>query len=90
MKTAVGFTIGKDVVCRKVNNEGILVDLSSGTYFGLNDVAMSIWEQFENGRALDEIASELSQEYDVEMSKASSDVQELFQKLQQANLISPE
>jgi hypothetical protein len=34
----------KDVLSRTVDGEGIMIDLASATYFGLNGIGNRIWE----------------------------------------------
>jgi hypothetical protein len=62
-------TIHPDVVFRQLEDESVLLNLKSGTYFGLDSVGTRIWQLLiEHGRlerVLDELASEYSAERDV-------------------------
>ena len=59
-------TISPDVMFRHLNDEAVLLDLKSGTYFGLNDVGARTWQLIlEHGR-LSHVLDVLLQEYAVE------------------------
>jgi hypothetical protein len=56
-------TIAPDVMFRHLNDEAVLLDLKSGTYFGLNDVGARTWHLIlEHGR-LSRVLEVLLREY---------------------------
>ena len=59
---------------RLVDDETVLLDLESGTYFGLDGVGQLIWESIGEGLTLGETAARVIDEYDVEAAKALDDV----------------
>lgn len=81
----------KDVVAREVGGETVLLDLSSGTYFGLNEVGNRIWFWIEtDGCTLGEISERLHSEFDVSAKDAQSDVFALAQSLVEHGLLQPQ
>ena len=67
-------TIAPDVMFRHLNDEAVLLDLKSGTYFGLNDVGARTWQLIlEHGR-LSRVLEALLQEYDVDREAGERDL----------------
>jgi hypothetical protein len=67
-------TIAPDVMFRNLNDEAVLLDLKTGTYFGLNDVGARTWELIlEHGR-LSQVADRLMQEFDVDRMAVERDL----------------
>jgi coenzyme PQQ synthesis protein D (PqqD) len=52
-----------DVVFRQLNEEAVLLDLKSGTYFGLNDVGARMWQLIVERGALSSVLDALAAEY---------------------------
>jgi len=74
-------TIAPDVMFRHLNDEAVLLDLKSGTYFGLNDVGARAWQLIlEHGR-LSRVLEVLLQEYDGERAGVERDLMELATQL---------
>jgi hypothetical protein len=79
--------ISKDVLSQEVNGEMVLLDLSSETYFGLDETGARIWELFAAGKSQDEILAVLLDEYDVDRPQLEADVSELLGRLLEAGLV---
>ena len=70
-------TIAPDVMFRHLNDEAVLLDLKSGTYFGLNDVGARTWQLIlEHGR-LSRVLEALLEEYAVERDAGERDLMAL-------------
>ncbi len=54
------------VVFRRTGDEGVLLDLEKGTYFGLNELGRALWELLATGCSLGEVHDALLGRYDVE------------------------
>ena len=74
MNSDTQFAIPPQVMSRLVGDETVLLDLSSGIYFGLDGVGKRIWETIEKGRTLAEIVAVVTSEFDVETAQAEKDV----------------
>ena len=74
-------TIAPDVMFRHLNDEAVLLDLKSGTYFGLNDVGARTWQLIlEHGRLAD-VLDALLDEYAGEREVVERDLMELATQL---------
>jgi hypothetical protein len=81
-------TIPAQVMARQVGDETVILDLGSGTYFGLDPVGARIWQLIGEGRSLGEICDTMLDEYDVSREALELDVVELADKLLEQKLIS--
>ena len=79
-------TIAPDVMFRHLNDEAVLLDLKSGTYFGLNDVGARTWQLIlEHGRLL-RVLEALLQEYAVDRDAGERDLLALAAQLVERKL----
>ena len=46
------FAIATQVIARTIGGETVILDLESGTYFGLDPVGARIWQLLEGGKSL--------------------------------------
>jgi hypothetical protein len=75
------FRIADDVVFRDLAGESVLLNLSTGTYFGLDAVGTRLWHLLkEQGSAAAAIAT-LQREYDVDERRLQQDVAALISQL---------
>jgi hypothetical protein len=73
--------IADDVVFRDLAGESVLLNLSTGTYFGLDAVGTRLWHLLkEQGSAAAAIAT-LQSEYDVDERRLRQDVEALISRL---------
>lgn len=75
------FEIPDHVVARRVGDETVILDLESGTYFGLDPVGARIWELIAEGHTLDSICATMLEEYEVDEERLQEDVRALVQDL---------
>ena len=74
-------TVAPDVMFRQLNDEAVLLDLKSGTYFGLNDVGARTWELIlEHGR-LSHVRDALLREYAADRDAVERDLLALAAQL---------
>ena len=67
-------SIPPQVMSRLVGDETVLLDLSSGIYFGLDGVGKLIWESVADGLSLRETAATIAAEFEVEEAQAQADL----------------
>lgn len=67
--------------------EAVLVDLDTKRYYTLNETAMVIWRQLEEGRTQTEIVSDLTQLYEVTSEHANASVEKLLNSLTSHRLL---
>ena len=82
------FQLSPDVLYRDLEGQAVILDLSSGLYFGLNEVGTRIWTLMSEGRGVDDIAQILSREYEADVKTIERDIQNLADALRARNLIS--
>lgn len=88
MNRTDSFRIPPHVMARQVGDETVILDLSGGTYFGLDPVGARVWQLIGEGRTLGETCDTLIDEYDAAPEQIERDVAELAEKLLAQKLIS--
>ena len=89
MKLSDKVLIPAQVMARQVGDETVILDLASGTYFGLDPVGARVWQLMGEGKALSEICDTMLDEYDVTREALERDVIELARGLNAQGLIVP-
>jgi len=89
LKPDTRFTVPDHVVPRKLEGELVLLDLSGGSYFGLDALGTRIWEHVEAGEPVEAIVADISGAYDVECETVEQDVRDLLSDLLENGLIAP-
>ena len=87
------FRRSPDVVCRQVGPESVLVPIRQNVgdldyVYTLSSVAVRIWSLLDGSRTLDDIATELCAEFDIDRETALADVSELVSDLGGVALVS--
>lgn len=80
-------TISPDVLFQEVSGEMVLLDLSSESYFGLDEIGARIWQLLHDGASVGEVLDTLLREYEVERGTLEVDLDDLLGKLADAGLI---
>src|SRR5262245_3491533 len=81
--------VSPDVVFRDLEGEAVILDLASGTYFGLNAVATRVWRLLDEGRPFTAIVDAIAEEFDAVRGDVERDVAALLHDLQARRLIVP-
>lgn len=81
------FVRSKSTMFRDLDGEAVILDLDSGTYFGLNAVGTRIWQLIEQHGRLKAVLDELCREYDAEPDELERDLLELVARLSDARLV---
>jgi hypothetical protein len=75
------------VVYREFEGEAIVLELESGTYFGLDEVGARVWRLIAEGTSRDDIVARLMTEYDVEEPRLRADLDGLLAELARRRLV---
>jgi hypothetical protein len=75
------------VLCERLNDETVLLDLRSGLYFGLPPVASSLWMHLQQGESVDQARSALLSEFDVDAQTLARDIDGFVQTLAEKGLL---
>jgi hypothetical protein len=70
-----------------VDDELVMLDTSSSTYFGLDRVGRRIWDLIERPTSIGELCATLQREFDVAAETCAADVTAFVGQLESANLI---
>ena len=80
---------GKHVVVTDFDGgEGILVDLNTKKYYQLNETAMVVWKGLEQGKSTEQIAADITSNYEVALDKATHSVERIVDNFQTYKLVS--
>lgn len=88
MNPSTKVVIPPQVMARQVGDEQVILDLASGTYFGLDPVGARIWQLLNDGKMLNEVCDVMLVEYDVTQEAIERDVLALVQTLADRQLVS--
>ena len=77
----------EEVLFQELNGEGVLLDLASESYFGLNQVGTRIWALIGEDPSLRRAFDRLRAEFDVEPQRLESDIIALIQEMADAGLV---
>jgi len=80
-------TIVDDVLSRDLDGEAVLLDLGSGTYFGLNEVGTEIWQLIGSGATVAEVRAALLERFEVDEATARRDLDALVGELLERGLV---
>jgi len=74
-------------MARTVGAETVILDLESGTYFGLDPVGARMWQLIEEAKSLAELCDVMLEEYDVTREVLEQDAIGLASELAEKQLI---
>jgi len=77
----------KDQVSCDLAGEAAILNIKNGVYYGLDPVGARIWNLMQQPRAVAEIQSAITDEYDVEPERCARDLVGLLEKLLAEGLI---
>lgn len=80
------FVLSSAAIFRDLDGEAVILDISSGTYFGLNAVGASIWQLIEQHGQLSAVLEALSGEFDAPRDVLERDLLALVTQLAEARL----
>jgi hypothetical protein len=77
-----------DVVWRLVEGEVVLLNITTGQYYSLNEVGSRVWALLPaSGISLEALRTALLQEFDADPADIDRDLQDLFARLLSADLV---
>jgi hypothetical protein len=72
---------------RELADEAVLLDLESGTYYGLNATGRRVWELLAGGHSLTATLATMESELEVSAATLRADVEALLSDLERAGLL---
>ena len=79
-----------DIIWKNVRGETVLLNPTSGKYYGLNKVGCAFWEKVDGKKAMPEITDLLLAEFTVERERLLQDLEDLLKTLTENNIIKME
>jgi len=71
----------------EIDSEAVILDINSGTYFGLNEVSKSIWQLLQTPASQQQLVEKILAEYEVAEEEAVSDIESLLKEMSDAGLV---
>lgn len=87
MKPSDKISASPQVVARQVGDETVILDLASGTYFGLDPVGARIWQLLADGKTIAQTCEVMVQEFDVSRTTLEQDTLDLVNELAAKKLV---
>lgn len=79
--------VPKDVVCREIHGEAVLLNLATGIYFGLDPVGTRVWQLIGEQGSTEKIAEAMLAEYEVDDRRLRQDLDDLIRQLRDKGLV---
>jgi coenzyme PQQ synthesis protein D (PqqD) len=80
--------VPESVIAREVGGETVILDLDSGTYFGLNPIATDMWRAIAAGGSLGDALAIMERAYEVDPAVLRDDLLRLTEQMLRRRLIS--
>ena len=87
LRESKSFNVADDILISQIENEAILLHVSTGTYYNLNESSIPFWEALQNKQPLEPVVQQIINEYEVEPSQVLEDLQIFLQDLLEFGII---
>ena len=81
------FKVVDDVFCSYVENEAVLLHVSSGMYYSLSETSLPFWEALQKQQPFEPVVENITNEYSVDRTQVLSDLQVFLEELSSYGLI---
>jgi len=82
--------LSPDALFQEIGGEGVILDLKSSSYFGLDEVGVRLWQLLQADPNLQAACDTLLTEYEVEPAQLEQDLIKLLDQLTDAGLVTVE
>tara|TARA_B100000242_G_C42883210_1_gene409792 strand:- start:366 stop:644 length:279 start_codon:yes stop_codon:yes gene_type:complete len=83
----VTFKISDDIALSELNDESIALNLDSGKYFQLNELATFIFKNLESFTCIDNLKKNVLEKFDVSNEDCEADILDFLEKLHEQKLL---
>lgn len=83
-------TLSQNALFQDIAGDGVILDLASASYFGLDGVGVRFWKLLQEDASVRRAYDALLAEYDVEPSRLEKDLEALVAQLAEAGLVTVE
>jgi len=77
----------RDQLSCDLTGEAAILDIKTGTYYGLDPIGARIWNLIQSPKPVKEVLGVLLEEYDVDTNRCEKELLELLQELDAKGLI---
>ena len=81
------YSLASDVLHAEVKDEIVLMDYTSGKYFGVKGAIRHVFDRLCDGASLDEMILDLTARVDVTPEQARADILAVLEKMQAAGVV---
>jgi hypothetical protein len=74
-------------MARRVDDDVVILDITSGQFFGINDVGGLVWDLLEHDTTRNALVDAVTAEFDVDSQQAGDDIDALIAQLSNAGLV---
>jgi hypothetical protein len=74
-------------MARRVDGDVVILDITSGQFFGINDVGALVWDLLEHDTTRDDLVDAVTAQFDVDAAQARDDIDTLIAQLSDAGLV---
>ncbi len=82
--------LSTEALFQEIGGEGVILNLTSASYFGLDEVGTRLWQLLQANPSLHAAFETLLDEYEVEAQQLEQDILQLLTQLSNAGLASVE
>jgi Coenzyme PQQ synthesis protein D (PqqD) len=75
------------VTCTELEDEAVLLNLETKTYYTLNKPAIYVWQLLGNGININEIVQRVREEFELDSETAEKNVRDLIDELVREKLV---
>ena len=75
------------ILTAEVDDDIVMVNVESGFYYGIADVARDIWDAIEQPRKVSDLIGELASVYDVDRSTCEAETLAFLNSMREENLL---
>lgn len=77
------------VISEIIDGEAVMINLTTGNYYSLNQAGAAIWDAVEAGASDEEIVQHLAARYDASHDELTAAVTQLLEELRREELVVP-
>lgn len=90
MSSSASYIVSKpEIIREQFDEEVVIVDLDTGSYYSLSGVGGEVWNAIENGASAAGIIQQLTATYDASAMEIETAITRLLEELQAEGLITP-
>ena len=82
--------LSPDALFQEISGEGVILDLKSSSYFGMDEVGVRLWQLLQADPSLQAACDTLLAEYEVAPAQLEQDLVKLLGQLVEAGLVAVE